>query len=92
MKNIFINKANKLYNNKYGYDKVTYKNNKTKVIIECPIHGEFTKTPWKHISGQGCPKCTLDRISKKLRTPKEELIIKFNKVHNNNYIKMVMIN
>ena len=31
----------------------------TKIIIICPIHGEFEQTPWNHIKiGCGCQKCS----------------------------------
>ena len=53
----FINKANKIHNNRYSYKKVHYINNKTHVIITCPIHGDFKQRPDKHLIGQGCPKC-----------------------------------
>lgn len=53
-----IKKANAVHNNKYSYDKLDYKNMNTKVIITCPIHGDFTQTPAKHIfDKQGCPNC-----------------------------------
>ena len=29
----------------------------TKVIIGCPIHGDFEQTPTCHLQGQGCPEC-----------------------------------
>lgn len=53
----FIEKANKIHNNRYSYDKVNYINNKTHVTITCPIHGDFQQRPDKHLIGQGCPKC-----------------------------------
>lgn len=53
----FISKANELHNNKYDYSKVEYKNNKTKICIICPEHGEFLQTPSNHLLGRGCPKC-----------------------------------
>ena len=42
---------------KYGYSKVKYKNNNTKVIITCNIHGDFEQTPDNHFNGAGCSKC-----------------------------------
>jgi Zn finger protein HypA/HybF involved in hydrogenase expression len=36
---------------------VIYVNAKKKVIITCPIHGDFEQTPNAHMNGQGCPKC-----------------------------------
>lgn len=56
--NEFIEKALVVHKNKYTYDKVLYKNNRTSVIITCPEHGDFLQTPNRHISQkQGCPKC-----------------------------------
>ena len=36
----FIEKSKSIHGNKYDYDKVDYKNNRTKVCIICPEHGE----------------------------------------------------
>jgi len=55
--NTFIKKASIIHNNKYDYSKVDYINTKTKVIIICPIHGEFLQTPNSHLKGRGCPNC-----------------------------------
>lgn len=55
----FIKKSQKIHKLKYDYSKVDYVNNKTKVIIICPKHGEFKQHPDQHINtGTGCPKCT----------------------------------
>lgn len=54
----FVEKAIKIHGNKYDYSKVEYVNNKTKVCIICPEHGEFWQAPDKHINRKhGCPKC-----------------------------------
>lgn len=53
----FIRRAKEVHGDKYDYSKVEYINNKTKVCIICPIHGEFWQTPKEHLFGQGCPKC-----------------------------------
>ena len=60
----FIEKANKVHNNKYNYDKVNYTNNHTIVTIICPEHGEFNQFPSKHLCGHGCPKCKLKSQTK----------------------------
>lgn len=54
---MFINKANKIHNNKYDYSLVNYKNNQTKIEIVCLIHGSFNQTPNTHLRGSNCPKC-----------------------------------
>ena len=53
----FVEKANKIHNNKYDYSLVEYINSKTKIKIICPIHGVFEQTPAKHLMGRGCQKC-----------------------------------
>lgn len=59
----FIEKANKVHNNKYDYSKSVYINKKTKVSIICPIHGEFLQTPDDHCNKPaGCPKCKIDKL------------------------------
>jgi Zn finger protein HypA/HybF involved in hydrogenase expression len=54
----FIEDAIKVHGKKYNYSKVNYKNSSSNVIIICPQHGEFIKTPQKHLSGQGCRVCS----------------------------------
>jgi hypothetical protein len=54
----FIIKAKKIYGDTYNYSKVEYVDSKTDVIIICPKHGEFIKTPANHLNvNQGCTQC-----------------------------------
>ena len=55
----FISRCNNKHNSKYNYSKTNYLNQKTKIIIICPTHGEFTQRASAHLYGQGCPKCAL---------------------------------
>ena len=80
-KNTFIEKAMKKHGDRYDYSKVNYINNRTKVCIICPEHGEFQQTPDKHLRGQGCPKCC--RKNKKYTT--DEFIERAIKIHGNLY-------
>lgn len=52
-----INRFRSVHNDRYDYSKVVYDNMHTKVIIICPIHGEFEQTPNSHQRGNGCPEC-----------------------------------
>lgn len=61
---IFIEKAKKIYGDRYDYSKVNYVNSKTKVCIICHHknkndveHGEFTTSPDLFLMGKSCPKC-----------------------------------
>ena len=54
----FIDKAKKIYGDRFDYSKVNYVNSKTKVCIICPIHGEFWQEAHSHLSGRGCNLCS----------------------------------
>ena len=59
----FIERAKKVHGNKYDYSKVEYINNKTKVCIVCPEHGEFWQEPSSHIHLKcGCPSCSQSHL------------------------------
>ena len=65
--NIFILKSQKIHGDKYDYSKVEYVNNKTKVCIICPEHGEFWQIPNCHLSGQGCPLCKTSHLEREMK-------------------------
>ena len=73
----FIKRAKIVHGDKYDYSKVEYINSNTKVCIICHKHGEFYQTPYKHLIGQGCPKCN------GLHMKVEEFIKRAKEVHGN---------
>ena len=72
----FILKSNKIHNNYYSYDKSIYINNKTPIIITCPIHGDFKQRPDNHLQGKGCYFCGVQK--NRIRRIKEIEKDKFN--------------
>lgn len=56
----FKTKTNIVHNNKYKYDFTIYTNSSSKVIITCPIHGNFKQTAGNHLNGSGCRSCAND--------------------------------
>ncbi len=46
----FIKKSIKINGEKYDYSLVNYINNRTKIQLICPVHGEFSVTPNDHLS------------------------------------------
>ena len=79
--NEFIDKVKKIHHNKYDYSLVNYIDCcYNKIVIICPIHGNWEQMPNNHISGDGCPNCY---GTKKLTS--EEFIIRSNHIHNNKY-------
>lgn len=82
---MFIKQAISVHGDKYDYSKSEYKDNKTKVCIICPKHGEFWQTPANHLRGVGCPKCKSEKIGNIKRKTKEQFIEDAIKVHGNKY-------
>lgn len=89
----FIKKAKEIHrDNKYDYSKVVYIDNKTKVLIICPIinHGDFWQRPDSHLQGKGCIKCSGTK-----QHTKESFILIAKEIHKDNkydYSKVVYIN
>jgi hypothetical protein len=81
----FINKANTIHKNKYGYSKFIYKNAKTNGIIICPNHGEFLQTPDSHLHRKGCRLCGINRSNLSKQSNTNEFINKSIIIHGNKY-------
>ena len=78
-KDNFNSKASLRHNNKYDYSLVDYVDNKTKIKIICPIHGEFEQQPNSHLNGCGCFSCGNKVLNK------ESFIEKAKITHGDNY-------
>jgi len=75
-----IEEFRKVHGDKYDYSKVEYAGSNVNVIIACPIHGEFAKTPSLHIHRKsGCSKCQGYGLTT------EEWVDRFKTVHGNKY-------
>lgn len=77
----FIQKANIKHNNKYVYTNTKYINTRKKVIITCPIHGNFEQTPSAHIHGHGCPFCRESKGEEKIKKYLDKNNIKYIRQH-----------
>lgn len=81
----FIEKANTIHGFKYNYDRVVYVNSKRKIIITCHLHGDFLQTPSKHLSNQGCSKCSIIKVVQKNSSNTKEFVEKAKEIHKDNY-------
>lgn len=80
----FINKCNEIHNDKFDYSKTIYMNYRTKVIITCKKHGDFSIFPDNHMNKkQGCNKCALE--NHKLTEISAEKLENMKNIHNNKY-------
>ena len=75
---VFIKRCNDVHNNFYDYSKTIYTGKRNKVIVTCPIHGDFEQNAWDHMHGSCCPKCNQSRG--------ERLISNFLDQHNIKYV------
>jgi len=67
--------------NIYIYDKTVYgDNNREKVIITCPIHGDFLISPVSFLSGSSCKYCKIGNIF-----TTEDFIREARKIHGDKY-------
>ena len=81
----FIQKAINIHGQNYSYSKVDYKNNHTKVIITCPIHGDFEQTPMVHLRGGKCPKCSRTKVQESITFTTQDFIAKSRNIHGDKY-------
>ena len=81
----FIKDARRVHGNTYGYDKVDYKGNHTKVKIECKAHGIFDQTPSNHLNGYRCNKCGAESMSARRKKTKQQFTKDAKRVHGNKF-------
>lgn len=77
----FIEKATKIHSNKFNYNKTIYTGSKNKLIITCPVHGDFEQEATSHLQGADCLKC----VNKNQTKTTEDFIKDAKKVHGNIY-------
>jgi hypothetical protein len=64
----FIEKSKIISDFRYDYTKTNYINKTTKVLINCPTHGDFEVLPFNHINyGEVCKKCLFTKFIKKVK-------------------------
>ena len=81
----FIERSKDIHGDRYDYSKVEYVNSRTKVLIVCPVHGEFYQTPNGHLNGYGCIECARDGFREKFAMSKDEFIKRSQEIHDNKY-------
>lgn len=83
--NEFIAKAREIHGDKYGYSEIVYVYANDTVTIICPNHGKFQQTPSKHLAGQGCRGCGIEKRAKEARSSNSDFVKKAQIVHGNKY-------
>lgn len=76
-----ILKFREVHGERYGYDNMVYINARTRIAIQCSVHGGFEQFIGNHLKGHGCQKCYFaDQVFKQT-----EVIKQFQSVHGNRY-------
>jgi hypothetical protein len=81
----FIAKATVIHRDKYNYNRVQYINDRTKIVIICPEHGEFQQTPNDHLQGKGCSECGLISRSRARSSNTEKFVARASAIHGAKY-------
>ena len=76
----YIKEATYLHNNKYDYSLVKYNGDGSRIIIICPIHGQFSQQAGSHVgkSKCGCKKCAVAIESQKQKLKANEVLARIN--------------
>lgn len=73
----FIQKAKEVHGDYYNYSKFVWTGESNKVIITCPIHGDFEQRGGNHLCGNGCPKCNQSHLEREISLFLKENNIEF---------------
>lgn len=83
----FFKRAKELHGDYYDYSKVVFVNQKTRITIICPVHGEFKQLIKSHVGAQkkGCMKCGHKKSAEASRKDIDHFLEKAKKIHGKTY-------
>lgn len=76
----WIKLAKQVHHKRYDYSKSVYAGAENKMVIKCPIHGEFEQQANLHLKGHGCRKCAHEESSQRLK-----------KIHHTDFVSMAEV-
>ncbi len=77
----FIEKSQLIHGETYGYRNAVYVSAKRELFVTCPVHGDFSQAPTKHLDGHGCPVCGAKRGNVNSRKTTGDFISRAKKIH-----------
>ena len=83
-----------VFNDFYTYPDQPEVTAKEKILIICPVHGEYRQVLHSHMKGMHCNKCSYNSRAKERAKPVEVFIKESNSLHNSkfDYSKFVYVN
>lgn len=90
----FERKSTITHNGFYSYEKSIIESSFSRVVITCPIHGDFTQVAKEHYNGAKCQLCANKKCSERLTIDTKEFIKRAILVHEHDfgYEKTIYIN
>lgn len=67
------------------FSKSIYAGRRKKVLVSCPVHGEFMKSTASLLKGHGCKRCAADAYNKNRGITTAEFVKRAIKIHGNKY-------
>ena len=67
------------------YDKTVYKSYEDKVIVTCPIHGDFKIGARLLLHGYGCKKCGIKNKHQCQKKSNEQFLKELKEIHDDRY-------
>lgn len=80
-----IEQFKQVHGEKYTYGKFVYVDAKTKAIITCRIHGDFSQIPDSHKHGNGCKQCGILSAAKKQSRTLQDFLNRSIEIHHDKY-------
>jgi hypothetical protein len=82
---LFITKARAAHGDRYDYSQSEYVGANKALLIICPVHGVFRKSPSSHINGKGCPRCAFEQMGAAFSGNTSEFVAKAQARFGNKY-------
>lgn len=82
----FLSRANEVHGDTYDYSKMNFKSSTAPIVIVCKFHGEFLQAPTRHLSGQGCRKCSDVQVGLKSRLDVNSIVARLRGIHGDRYV------
>lgn len=80
----FFSRARIVHNGKYSYHD-DFINTRSRILITCQIHGNFTQEAKKHLQGHGCPRCGKELARGLNKGKYEDFLTSFRKKFNDRF-------
>lgn len=81
----FIAQSKLIHGDFYSYSGANWVSDTDKVLITCPIHGDFPQTPNSHKSGFGCPYCGKIKCATSQTLKFSDFINRAREIHGDKY-------